>query len=246
MSTTGENEQGLRKIVDLTRLTSIFILLLHFYYYCYAAFVLWEVKSTITDRLMINIMHTGIFSNQFTSKFLTIGLLVISLFGAQGKKDEKINWKSIAAYLLFGLCLFFSSHLFFRLNSSIETVAVVYMLITSVGFLLILAGGNLLSRLIRLNLSNDVFNSLNETFHQEERLLTNEYSINLTARYNLKGKIRKSWINIINPFRGLLVIGSPGAGKSWFVIQHVIKQHIEKGFAMFVYDFKYDDLSKIV
>ena len=97
-----------------------------------------------------------------------------------------------------------------------------------------------------LNLSNDVFNSLNETFPQEERLLTNEFSINLTARYNLKGRIRKSWINIINPFRGLLVIGSPGAGKSWFVIQHVIKQHIEKGFAMFVYDFKYDDLSKIV
>ncbi len=246
MSTTGENEQGLRKIVDLTRFASIFILLLHFYYFCYAAFDQWEIKSTITDRLMTNIMHTGLFSSQCSSKFLAIGLLVISLFGAQGKKDEKINGKKIAAYLLIGLCLFFGSHLLFRLNSSLETIAIVYMLTTGIGFLLILAGGNLLSRLIRLNLSNDIFNTLNETFPQEERLLTNEYSINLSARYNLKGRIRKSWINIINPFRGLLVIGSPGAGKSWFVIQHVIKQHIEKGFAMFVYDFKYDDLSKIV
>ena len=70
-------------------------------------------------------------------------------------------------------------------------------------------------------------------------------SINLPALYNLKGNIRKSWINIINPFRSLLVIGSPGSGKSWFVIQHVIKQHIEKGFAIFVYDFKYDDLTRI-
>ena len=246
MSQTGENEQGLRKIVDLTRLASIFILLLHFYYYCYTAFKQWEFRSSITDRLMTNIMHTGLFSSQYTSKFIAIGLLIISLLGAQGKKDEKINWKSVAAYLLIGFILFFSSGIFFGLNYSIQNIAILYMIVTGLGFLLILAGGNLLSRLIRLNLSNDVFNSLNETFPQEERLLTNEYAINLPARYNLKGRIRKSWINIINPFRGLLVIGSPGAGKSWFVIQHVIMQHIEKGFAMFVYDFKYDDLSKIV
>ncbi len=246
MSHTGENEQGLRKIVDLTRFASIFILLLHFYYYCYRAFEQWEIKSTITDRLMQNISNTGLFHNQLTSKFMALGLLVISLFGAQGKKDEKINWKSITAYLLIGLLLYFSSQLFFKLQYDIQTVALVYMIATGIGFLLILAGGNLLSRLIRYNLGNDVFNSLNETFPQEERLISNEYSINLPARYNLKGRVRKSWINIINPFRGLLVIGSPGAGKSWFVIQHVIKQHIEKGFAMFVYDFKYDDLSRIV
>ena len=246
MSHTGENEQGLRKIVDLTRFASIFILLLHFYYYCYVAFEQWEITSTITDRLMKNISNTGLFNNQLTSKFMALGLLVISLFGAQGKKDEKINWRSITAYLLIGLLLYFSSQLFFKLQYDVQTVAIVYMIATGIGFLLILAGGNLLSRLIKLNLGDDVFNSLNETFPQEERLISNEYSINLPARYNLKNRVRKSWINIINPFRGLLVIGSPGSGKSWFVIQHVIKQHIEKGFAMFVYDFKYDDLSKIV
>ena len=246
MSQTGENEQGLRKIVDFTRFASIFILLLHFYYYCYAAFKHWEIKITITDRLMTSIMHTGLFNNQYTSKFLAIGLLVVSLLGAQGKKDEKIKWKTVTAYLLIGLLLFFGSKILLSLNYTVENTAIVYMVVTGLGFLLILAGGNLLSRLIRLNLSNDVFNSLNETFPQEERFLSNEYSINLPARYNLKSTVRKSWINIINPFRGLLVIGSPGSGKSWFVIQHVIKQHIEKGFAMFVYDFKYDDLSKIV
>ncbi|MBC6489681.1 conjugal transfer protein MobC [Flavihumibacter stibioxidans] len=246
MSVTGENEQGLRKIIDLTRFASIFILLLHFYYFCYRAFEQWEITSTITDRLMKNISQTGLFSGVFVSKLIAVGLLIISLLGAQGKKDEKINKRSIAAYLLIGLLLFFGSSWFFRSNETIEIVAVVYMVVTGIGFLLILAGGNLLSRLIKLNLSDDVFNSLNETFPQEERLLTNEYSINLPAKYYLKSQIRKSWINIINPFRGLLVIGSPGAGKSWFVIQHVIKQHIEKGFAMFVYDFKYDDLSRIV
>ncbi|HLP38945.1 conjugal transfer protein MobC [Lacibacter sp.] len=246
MSVTGENEQGLRKIIDLTRFAGIFILLLHFYYFCYQAFVQWEITSTITDRLLKNISGTGLFDGLLKSKLIALGLLLISLLGSQGKKEEKINKRTIAAYLLIGLMLFFGSSWLLKLNDEIETIAVVYMLVTGIGFLLILAGGNLLSRLIKLNLTDDVFNSLNETFPQEERLLTNEFSINLPAVYNLKGKLRKSWVNIINPFRGLLVIGSPGAGKSWFVIQHVIKQHIEKGFAMFVYDFKYDDLSRIV
>ena len=69
--------------------------------------------------------------------------------------------------------------------------------------------------------------------------------MNLLAQYHLSDATRKSWINIINPFRALMVIGSPGAGKSYFVIRHVIEQHISKGFTVFVYDFKLDDLSKL-
>lgn len=246
MSTTGENEQGLRKIIDLTRFASIFLLLLHFYFFCYAAFEQWHLRSGITDRLLTNVSQTGLFHSITTSKLIALGLLIVSLLGAQGKKDEKINGKSIALYLFFGLSLYFGGGSVMRLSYSVQPLAIVYMTTTGIGFLLFLAGGNLLSRLVRYNLGNDVFNSLNETFPQEERLISNEFSINLPARYNLKGRIKNSWINVINPFRGLLVIGSPGAGKSWFVIQHVIKQHIEKGFAMFVYDYKYDDLSKIV
>ncbi len=120
------------------------------------------------------------------------------------------------------------------------------MTVTSLGFLLLLSGGTKLSRIIHAKLNSDVFNSENETFPQEERLLENEFSINLPAKYNLKGKVRNSWINIINPFRGLMVLGTPGSGKSYFVIRHVITQHIKKGFSMFVYDFKFDDLSAIV
>lgn len=100
-------------------------------------------------------------------------------------------------------------------------------------------------RIINVNLSKDIFNDENETFPQEERKLENEYSINLPAKYQLKRKERNSWINIINPFRGSLVMGTPGAGKSYFIIRHIITQHIKKGFTMFLYDFKYDDLTKI-
>ncbi|HNP25043.1 MAG TPA: conjugal transfer protein MobC [Panacibacter sp.] len=245
MSGTGENEMGLRKILDFTRLAAITVLMLHFYYYCYTAFKEWHFTASISDRLMINIANTGLFNHWYTSKMIALGLLIISLIGAMGKKDEKLRLKSILSWIAIGVLFYFVSNLFFSLTIDNKTIAVAYMTGSGLGFLLILSNGTMLSRLIKVSLSKDIFNDLNETFPQEERLINNEFSINLPARYKLKEKVRRSWINIINPFRGLLVIGSPGAGKSWFVIQHVMKQHIEKGFAMFVYDFKYDDLSKI-
>ncbi len=243
---TGENEQGLRKITDMTRLMSIVVLALHFYYYCYQAFKHWELTAEISDRLLTNIQHTGLFGNFDNSKLIALALLIISLFGARGKKDENINHKTAFAYIITGTLFYFLSYFSLHLPAALQTRAVTYMLITATGYILILTGGNLISRVIRQKLNNkDIFNKENETFPQEERLLQNEYSINLPAEYHLKGKVRKSWINIINPFRSLLVLGSPGAGKSYFVIRHVITQHIRKGFCMFVYDFKFDDLSII-
>jgi hypothetical protein len=242
---TGENEQGLRKILDLTRICSITVLLIHFYYYCYGAFVHFDLSSTITDRFLQNISDTGLFSSFQRSKWMALGLLSISLMGARGKKDENISFKTAFAYLLAGLVLYFFSYLIllFRLDAFI--LGGCYITVTVIGYILFLSGGGFLSRIISLKLNPSVFNALNETFPQEERLLQNEYSINLPALYNLKGRYRKSWINIINPFRSLLVMGSPGSGKSYFIIQHIIKQHIEKGFSMFVYDFKFDDLTRI-
>ena len=241
---TGENEQGLRIIIDLTRWMAIAVLLIHFYYYCYAAFNEWELTHSISDRLLQNISHTGLFASFVKSKLIALALLVISLLGSKGRKDEKLSYKPIVAYLVTGMLLYFGSYLILLSNSEKEMIAVGYMGLTTLGFVLILTGGTLLSRMIKHRLSNDIFNKENETFPQEERLLNNEYSINLPARYNLKGRVRKSWINIINPFRGLLVLGSPGSGKSYFIIQHIIKQHISKGFSMFVYDFKFDDMGQ--
>jgi len=117
------------------------------------------------------------------------------------------------------------------------------MVFTSIGFLLILSGGSHFPRLITARLSNGIFKKDNESFLQFEQLLENEYSINLPAEYRYKAKTRQSWINIINPFRGVLVSGSPESGKTFFIFRHVITQHIEKGFSMFVYDFKYSDLT---
>jgi multidrug transporter EmrE-like cation transporter len=211
---TGENEQGLRKIMDLTRWISIALLLLHFYYECYGAFQQWGLESTITDSLLRNVEHTGLFQPFVKAKLLALLFLLISLLGARGRKDEKLTLKRVGLYAGSGLLLFFGSGWILAIQATLITVATAYIVFTTIGFVLVLTGGTILSRIIQQKLSGDVFNSLNETFPQEERLLQNEYSINLPACYNLRGKLRRSWINIINPFRGLLVMGTPGSGKS--------------------------------
>ncbi|MBS1918258.1 MAG: YWFCY domain-containing protein [Bacteroidetes bacterium] len=243
---TGENEQGLRKIVDMTRAISIIVLLLHFYFYWYTAFRSWNFYSKFSDRILLNIQRTGLFKSFNFSKIIAFGFLAVSLVGARGRKSLKITGSNVAIKIGIGMIFFFASYYLVYLQFSMTTNAILYITSTSLGFCLFLAGGTSLSRMIKNELNNkDIFNKQNETFPQEERLLENEYSINLPATYQLRSKLRNSWINIINPFRGNLVIGSPGAGKSYFVIQHIIKQHIQKGFAMFIYDFKFDDLSKI-
>lgn len=242
---TGENIQALRKITDFTRLLSLVILAIHFYIFCYGAFRQWELTAEITDNILKKVMSMAVFKTELLSKSAALFLLLVSLMAAKGKKDEKIRKQTIITYLTIGLVLYTVSHFFLGLKTSIDTVALLYMGMTSTGYLLILAGGNLLSRLLRVNLSGDTFNKDNETFPQEERLLENEYSINLPTKYWLKGKQRNGWINIINPFRSTLLSGSAGAGKTYFYIRHVIDQHLNKGFAMLAYDFKYPDLTTL-
>ncbi len=244
---TGENIEGLRKILDMTRLMSIVLLVIHCYYFCYAAFVEWNLTANFTDQLLGNIVKTEFLHNFQLSKLLILLLLAISLLGAKGRKSEKLNLRTAFTYLIFGLLIYWMSFLLLFLPASVTIKAQVYISVTTLGFVLVISGATLGTRIIRKRLDDkDIFNKLNETFPQEERYLENEFSINLPARYYLKGKERKSWINIINPFRGIAVLGSPGSGKSYFVIRHIITQHIAKGFSIFVYDFKFDDLSIIV
>jgi len=233
---TGENEQALRKIIDFTRLLSIAVLLIHFYLSRYPTFQQAKLTHPIVDHILLPLSKMAIFKTMPIAKLSALGLLIVSLIGSKGKRDDKIRPKTIVTYCLTGLLIyFFSSYLSGWL----------YIGATTFGYLLFMTGGGLLFRMLKLKLGGDIFNKENETFPQEERLLENEYSINLPAKYQLKGKERSSWINVINPFRGTLVGGSPGAGKSYFVIRHIITQHIVKGFSMLIYDFKYDDLSKI-
>lgn len=242
---TGENEQGLRKIMDMTRWIAIFILVLHFYYYLYAWFKDIGLSWSIVDKVLINIYKVGLFTSFHKSKFIVLGFLTLSLIGVKGKKSENITVKTALNYLIPGLISYFIGYILFLIPCPNSLVAILYIGVTTIGVMLFITGGTYASRIIMDALADDVFNDANETFPQEERLLENEHSINLPAKYKLKGKVRNSYINIINPYRGVLNLGTPGAGKSYFFMRHVITQHIKKGFTMFVYDFKMPDLSII-
>ena len=124
-------------------------------------------------------------------------------------------------------------------------MTIFYVTTLGAGYVFLMTAGVWISRLLKNNMMEDVFNDENESFMQETRLLTNEYSVNLPTRFRYQGRMHDGWINVLNPFRATAVLGTPGAGKSYAVINNFIKQQIEKGFAMYIYDFKFPDLSVI-
>jgi hypothetical protein len=212
---TGEDAQGLRKIVDFTRFISVVILGIHFYIFCYEVFNEWSLTAEITDRTILNISKTAVFNKMMNAKLASLLFLAISLIGLKGKKDENMELKSISKYLLSGLVLYFASGLFFYLPLAPKAVSILYIGVTVIGFLLVLSSGAMLSRLIHEKLDKDIFNDENETFPQEERLLENEYSINLPAKYRSKNKTRDSWINLSIHFVGC-----------WLQERQVLENHI--------------------
>src|SRR5690349_11716832 len=124
---TGESEMGLKKLMDFTRLGSIVVLFIHFYFYCYSAFNHWELTAAFSDRLLLNLSKTGLFNSVLTSKGFCFLLLLISLIGAKGKKSENIQKKSIIIDLFLGVVLFFSSPLLLSFTGNIIAIALLYI-----------------------------------------------------------------------------------------------------------------------
>jgi hypothetical protein len=134
---TGENEQGLRKILDMTRLISIVVLGVHFYYYCYKAFEMWELTAPLTDRILGNINGTRLFNNFHKSKLIALGFLFISLLGAKGRKDKKINYKTAFSYVITGFLIYFFSYLVLFIKLQPDTSAILYISTTVTSFVLL-------------------------------------------------------------------------------------------------------------
>jgi len=237
----------LARTFSLFRNLGIVILILHVYLVCYAAFVDWRLSSLITDRIFSNLSRNGIFVDFHKPRVIAFLLLAVSflgLRGASGSSAKAPRPVRIAVFLLVGAGLYFLAPRFFYGDWSPRVTSVGYMVATGLGYSIFWYGGSLLAELRQNPVRDDIFNSMNESFPQEQRLLADEYSINLPMRYRYDGRTKKGWINI-DPFRALLVMGSSGSAKTWCVIRSIIRQHLEKGFAMVVYDFKYDDLSRL-
>lgn len=241
----GEDTTGLSKIIAFIRAVSIIIVFMHIYWYCYGFFHVSSWTAAIVDRVLMNFQRTaGLFSHPLYTKCFALLLLGLSCLGTKGVKNEKITRKKILTALIIGLILYFLNGPLLWLQPK-NLAAFMYVLALSCGYISLLMAGNWASRLLKSNLMEDVFNEENESFQQETRLIQNEYSVNLPTRFCYQGKMQDGWINVVNPFRAALVLGTPGSGKSYAVVNNYIKQHIEKGFSMYIYDFKFDDLSTI-
>jgi len=241
----GEDDlRGLAKIMAFMRAVSIILVLMHLYWFCYGFFLERGWNLSIINRILHNFNRTaGLFSLPIYSKLFALILLSLSCLGTKGVNSEKITWLKICLILGLGVALFFfNTHL---LEFSANLVTLLYIFSTAFGYILLMLAGIWMSRLLKHNLMDDVFNSENESFQQETKLLYNEYSVNLPTKFYYKGKWHQGWINIVNPFRATIVLGTPGSGKSFAVVNNYIRQHIEKGFSMYIYDFMFDDLSTI-
>ena len=196
--------------------------------------------------MLMNFDRTaGLFHSLLYTKLFSVVLLALSCLGTSGVKGEKITWSKIGTVLATGFVLFFLNWWILELPLSATTNTILYVLTTCAGYVCLLMGGLWMSRLLKHNLMEDVFNNENESFMQETRLLESEYSVNLPTRFYYKKRWNNGWINVVNPFRATIVLGTPGSGKSFAVVNNFIKQQIEKGFSAYIYDFKYPDLSTI-
>ena len=232
MSQQEDDLRALAKIMDFLRAVSILLVVIHLYWYCYEAVRLWGIDIGVVDRVLLNFDRTaGLFRSILYTKLFALALLALSCLGTKGVKEEKITWARIWTVLAAGLVLFFLNWWILSLPLPVEANAALYTATVAAGYV--------------CNLMEDVFNVENESFQQETRLIENEYSVNLPTRFYYRKKWNNGYINVVNPFRASIVLGTPGSGKSYAVVNSFIKQQIEKGYSMYIYDFKFSDLSTI-
>ena len=238
--------RALGKVMDFMRGISVIFLLINCYWFCYEAFQSWHFTLGIINKILMNFQRsTGLFSSILWTKLFCVVFLALSCLGTKGVKEEKITWPKIWMVLFSGFVFFFLNWWLLALPIGKIGAASLYIFTLSMGYICLLMGGVWMSRLLKNNLMDDVFNTENESFMQETRLMENEYSVNFPTRFYYKKKWNKGWINVVNPFRASMVLGTPGSGKSYAIVNNYIKQQIEKGFAMYIYDYKFPDLSEI-
>lgn len=238
--------RALEKVVQCMRGISVIFLFSNIYWFGYEWFVCRGWTNAVVDDILRRFQaETGLFSHAVTTKLCALVLLAVGCYGTKSVRDNKVSGRRIALAAAAGALLFFGCDLARIVPGDLRLRFWGYVLTLAGGYLLLLAAGVWIGRRIGKPSVDDPFNEENESFMQETRLLENEYSVNLPTRFCYDGQSRTGWINVVNPFRATVVLGTPGSGKSYAVINSYIRQHIEKGFAMYIYDFKFDDLSTI-
>lgn len=212
-------------------------------------FVHFPFSENITPFLS-KLAKIPIYSNILYSKLFTFFIIMVTCIGTRSKKDLELDpTKQIIFPLIFGFIMFFGSvcFLFFKEKGEncLEWYNIAYIILSIIGAILINSALDNISKRIKSNFMKDRFNIENESFEQSKDKVETEYSVNIPMKFFYNRKWHNGWLNICNCFRGTFVIGTPGSGKSFSVINSFIRQHSAKGFAEVVYDFKFPELAKI-
>ena len=183
------------------------------------------------------------------SKLATFLLICITCIGTRNKKNLEFNGRKQVFYpIIIGIGLIVLSVWLYGypMETRLYTLRLniwLYMFASVIGVVLVHIALDNISKFLKDGLLKDRFNFENESFEQCTELVENKYSVNIPMRYYYKGKFRKGWVNISNPFRGTWVVGTPGSGKTFSLIEPFIRQHSAKGFALVVYDYKFPTLA---
>ena len=203
MSQQEDDLRALAKIMDFLRAVSIILVVMNVYWFCYEAIRMWGVNIGVVDKILLNFDRTaGLFHSILYTKLFSVLLLALSCLGTKGVKGEKITWGRIWTAFAVGFVLFFLNWWLLPLPLPLEAVTGLYVLTIGTGYVCLLMGGLWMSRLLKHNLMEDVFNNENESFMQETRLIESEYSVNLPTRFYYRKRWNNGWINVVNPFRG--------------------------------------------
>ncbi len=224
-----ENDTMEKPGLLLALLFSVLILILH------GVYQFGQFDHPVFLKLWVMVINTGLFEFFHKPHLLALAFAMIYALGTKGMKSDSITIGRTFLLLLLGIGLYFGA--FFALLLPDKLGIFSYLTILSIGYLLLLTGLLHIRRIIHHNLMKDQFNKQNQLFKQERKKIENAYSVNI--------KTEAGWLNIVNPFRATMVLGTPGSGKSYTIVEEYIKQHIQKGFSMLVYDFKYPDLSGV-
>ncbi|MDN3607230.1 type IV secretion system DNA-binding domain-containing protein [Kaistella yonginensis] len=213
-----------------------------------------SAKIPVVSELLGNFSKMGIFYPPLNVKFATIVLIALVAVGTKAKKKMDLNIaKNIILPILIGLAMMFGSLLLTseaannalpRILPHLSLYQVLYILLSFIGALVAQIGADSISKLMQQKMGKDRWNIEEESFAQNQELVKTDTSINIPYLFRFNKRINKGWINI-NPFRGTMVIGTPGSGKSFGVINPAIRQMIAKGFCLCIYDFKFPDLGQI-
>ncbi len=193
------------------------------------------------------IYHDG---NLFYSKIVTFVLVCLTCIGTRNKKHIEFDARKQVLYPLvggIGLTLLSVWLYNFVMDVRLYTLRlniILYMIATLVGTILVHIALDNISKFLKEGLLKDRFNLENESFMQSTEPIETPYSVNIPMKFYYRGKFRKGYVSINNPFRGCWVVGTPGSGKTFSVIEPYIRQHSAKGFAMVVYDYKFPTLAQ--